>query len=209
MGAARVSTPSAAPQTRARTGSSALRRSSRQPRCGRGVRCVAYAVEHLFAARVMLRRVSGAVQCACVVDQPSAGSNQLIGPGIKPCLDLGAAPQAWTTVDSSALHAYRVLSGRLCVSLCQFAEQVTRWNSNTSVLLPNRATKWTASFAQAQQFGVQDVRVEAVQSKDMGRFVLPTIGVVAAAILAGDRPTARGLSAKHHSRHEHVIHALS
>ncbi len=38
---------------------------------------------------------------------------------------------------------------------------------------------------QAQQFGVQDVRVEAVPSKDMGRFLLPTLGVVAAAILAG------------------------
>ena len=39
--------------------------------------------------------------------------------------------------------------------------------------------------AQAQQFGVQDVRVEAVPSNDMGRFVLPAVGLVAAAVLAG------------------------
>ncbi len=38
---------------------------------------------------------------------------------------------------------------------------------------------------QAERFGVQDVRVEPVQSKDIGRFVVPALGVTAAVILAG------------------------
>jgi len=38
---------------------------------------------------------------------------------------------------------------------------------------------------QAERFGVQDVRVEPVQSKDIGKFVVPALGVTAAVILAG------------------------
>ena len=50
------------------------------------------------------------------------------------------------------------------------------------------------SRRQAERFGVQDVRVEPVRSKDIGRFVVPALGVTAAVILAGaDMPPSPGV----------------
>ena len=43
---------------------------------------------------------------------------------------------------------------------------------------------------------MQDVRVEPVQSKDIGRFVVPALGVTAAVILAGAVLTPRPDSAE-------------
>ena len=56
---------------------------------------------------------------------------------------------------------------------------------NRRRLKVSTAEGWLLSRWQAERFGVQDVRVEPVQSKDIGRFVVPALGVTAAVILAG------------------------